>query len=119
MPHCQLEIIVDYIESMLNRPIIELIINKGGSKPKRILLRKRQQKLEVKSFFSHIISKMGFIHLPEVDEHVLSLPLLTENREASDIFMITSKQFQIVTAMDLGFCAIPVIKFQCFMQNDF
>ena len=59
------------------------------------------------------------MHLPEVDEHLQNLYLLTENRNISDIFLISSNQFSILTSMEHGFCSIPVIKYQRFMQGDF
>ena len=55
--------------------------------------------MNVKTFFSSIFSDFGFIYLPEVDEHIVNLKLLTHKRKASEVFLITSKQFQIIAAM--------------------
>jgi hypothetical protein len=63
--------------------------------------------------------EFSYIHIAEVDEYIGNLQLLATNRRAADIFLITSNQFRIVHCMDSGFCAIPVVKFQCFMQSDY
>lgn len=120
MPFHELEQIVNFIELMLNKPIIEMLINKiKKNKKSTKKSRKRIQTIEAKTFFSSIFSDIGFIYVPDVDEHLENLPLLTDNRYLSDIFLVTSQQFQIISAMHMGFCAIPVIKFRSFMQNDY
>lgn len=100
-----------------------MIISKNQDKKKKsrksLKIRKRQRDLEVKSFFSNIICEFGYIYLKEIDEHLENLFLLTDNRNISDIFLISSNQFRIITAIEHSFCAIPVTKFQCFMQSDF
>ena len=61
MPYSQIEQIIDFIESMLNKPLIDLLINQGEATQKKF--RKRQKKIEVKTFFSHIVSNLGFVYL--------------------------------------------------------
>lgn len=111
---------------MLNKPITEMLIkqaeerkdgtgssrwNHKGKKKRRI------EKIEPKIFFQFLVCDTNFLKIK--DKSVDNLFLLTSNRKAHEIFLITSDQFRIVTAMDCGFCSIPVIKFQPFMQNDF
>ena len=128
MPYSYMEQIIDYIEIMLNRPITEMLIKqaemkKDGSYAKQTKGKKKRKvkKIEPKIFFQFLVCDTNFIHFKErsIDEHIDNLVLLLKNRRPSEIFMITSDQFRIVTAMDCGFCSIPVTKFQCFMQNDF
>lgn len=120
MPFHQLKQIIEFMELILNKPIIDLLLNKDRSKKKRTIRNKKKRtKIEVKSFFQNIVCELGFVHLPEVDDHLQNLYLLTENRNISDIFMISSNQIRILTSMENGFCSIPVIKYQSFMQNDF
>jgi hypothetical protein len=59
------------------------------------------------------------MRVEEMNDHIENLFLLDSNRKINNIFLISSNQFRIVSAMDLGFCAIPIIKFQSFMQNDY
>jgi hypothetical protein len=77
---------------------------------------KKPKKVEPKIFFSFLVSETNYVHVAEANEYIENLYLLTKNRNVHDIFLITSNQFRIVQAMDSGFCAIPVIKFQPFMQ---
>ena len=120
MPFHQLEQIIEFMELILNKPIIDMLLDKNRKKKRRTIRNKKKRtKIEVKSFFQNIVCEMGFVSLPEVDDHLHNLFLLTQNRNIPDIFLITSNQFGILTAMEHGFCAIPVIKFQSFMQSDF
>jgi len=54
----------------LNKPIIDLLLNKDRRKMRRTIRNKKKRtKIEVKSFFQNIVCELGFVHLAEVDEH--------------------------------------------------
>ena len=57
--------------------------------------------------------------MPGTNEFVENLFLMTLNRRMENIFLLTSNQFRLVAAMNFGFCAIPITKYQGFMTNDF
>ena len=81
--------------------------------------KRRLKKMEPKIFFQFLFAKSNYTRIEEADESIENMFLLMSNRKQSNIFLISSNQFRIVNAMDLGFCAIPIIKFQSFMQNDY
>ena len=107
---------------ILNKPITEMLIKqteekkdgsgsfRQGHKGKK---KRRVKKIETKIFFQFLVCDTNFIKFEEgnINEVVDNLYLLGSNRRPYDIFVITSNQFRIVTAMDCGFCSIPVIKF--------
>lgn len=45
--------------------------------------------------------------------------LLTSNRKPENIILLSGNPLRVIAAMDQGFCGIPVVKFQNFMQNDY
>ena len=110
---------------LLNKPITEMLIKQadekkdgpGSSNKEKAKKKRRVKKIEPKIFFQFLVCDTNFFRIKEgkIDECIDNLFLLTSNRSAHDIFLITSDQFRIVTAMDCGFCSIPVIKFQAFM----
>ena len=44
---------------------------------------------------------------------------LTQNRKPENIFLLSSRPFSIVAAMDHGFCSVPVIRYQQSPIDDF
>lgn len=69
MPLTQIEQIIDYIEMVLNLPVIELMLDKQLLK-KVNRNPKRRNKIEIKCFFHNVVCQLGFVHLPELDEHL-------------------------------------------------
>ena len=59
------------------------------------------------------------MEIPELGENLENLHLLTQNRKQSDIFLLTSNSMRIISAMDQGFCAIPLTQFSNPTRNDF
>lgn len=81
--------------------------------------RKFDKNIQKKVFFSQVLPNTSYIYVKELDEYVDNLFLLTSNRKPENIILLSSNQLRIVTAMDCGFCAIPVINYQSFMNHDF
>lgn len=80
---------------------------------------RRPMKIETKIFFYFLVCKNNYVRVPDSEDFIENMFLMTQNRKKENIFLLTSNQFQVVAAMDCGFCGIPIIKFQSFMQNDF
>ena len=81
--------------------------------------KRRNKKIEPKIFFQFLFCNNNYVYIEEKEEYVENMLLLTSNRKPQNIFLISSNQFRIVNAMDMGFCSIPIIKYQNFMHNDF
>ena len=126
-----LEQILDQIELILNKPIIEMVIKqreeqKSGnlsarsnksddsSLSKRTIRQKKKRgnkPIQPKSFFQYMICNNNYTFIQEVNEHVENLFLMTGNRKKDNIFLISSNPFNIVLPKDCGFCVIPITKF--------
>ena len=76
-------------------------------------------KIETKIYFYFLVCRNNYVKVPDSDENIENLFLMTQNRKKENIFLLTSNQIRVVAAMDFGFCGIPIIKYQNFMQNDF
>jgi len=84
----------------------------------KIKKKRRQKKIEPKIFFQLLISNINYYKIDSLDhdnrsisESMENLFILTQNRKPENIFLISSNQFKLVAVMDLGFCAIPIIKY--------
>ena len=67
--------------------------------------------IEPKVFFQFLICDKNYINLPESDDMVEDLLLLTSNRKENNIFILTSNPMSIVTAKECDFCSIPISKY--------
>jgi hypothetical protein len=73
------------------------------------LKKKRYNKcVEPKIFCQFVICENYFIDLPEQNEQVENLFLLTSNRKMENIFLMTSSYVKSIVAINLGFCVIPI-----------
>jgi hypothetical protein len=71
LPFHKLEQIIEFLELILNKPIIDLLLNKDRKKRRRTIRNKKKRtKMVVKSFFQNIVCELGFVHMPEVDEYL-------------------------------------------------
>ena len=87
------------------------IIHKRNELIKQIKKKRRVKKIVAKIFFQFLFCNNNYVYLEEKNEYLENFLLLTHNRKPEYIFLISSNSFRIVSAMDQGFCAIPIIKF--------
>ena len=66
-----------------------------------------------------MINKQNYVYFDEIDEHVENLFILLKNRVPKNIFFITCNYMSLVIAMHLGFCGIPITKFNKYDEDDF
>lgn len=66
-----------------------------------------------------MISRSNYAVIKEFDESIENLLLLTLNRQKHNIFLLSSNPFSVTVAMDQGYCAIPVTRFQNPNRKDY
>jgi hypothetical protein len=67
--------------------------------------------IKAKRIFVVILGRKANVKFPEIDRQAENLLLLLCSRRRSNIFLLTSNPFSLVTAMDQGFCGIPITPF--------
>ena len=67
--------------------------------------------METKIFFYHLMSCSNYQKVPELNEQVENLFLLTQNRKKENIYILSPQKLSLVSAINFGFCAIPVSHF--------
>lgn len=75
--------------------------------------------LKHKIFFKLIICRKSFHSFPNFQGTLVNLHLLLMNRTPSSLFLVSSNQLNLVAAMDLGFCSLPINEFLKHDQTDF
>ena len=58
-----------------------------------------------------MLSDVNYLYIEKADEHIENLFLMTENRKESNIVLLSSNNFRLVSAKELNFCVIPITKF--------
>ena len=118
MPQDHLDLVIDHIENVLNKPIIDMYwlstenADKNKSALQQIQSKKRRVKIvEPKIYFQFLFGERNYLYLPQAQEKLENFHLLTSNRKPENIFLLSSNPLRVVAAMAEGFCALPIIKY--------
>ena len=114
-----LQKIIDHIEEVLNRPIMEYIESQRQNPPQQNKFQRPRQKPQKKVYFQFIIHEKQYIYIKEHDVHLENLMILLNNRLKSNIIFISSHSFRIVSAINQGFATIPIVQYESFYRDDF
>ena len=100
LPDYEFMHIIQHLENLLNEDLIEQAAKQGKG---------RDQPFIKTHFHHHIYEEEKFIYVQKFDSWIPNLIMLKSNRKNSMTYLASNNIINLVTALHLGFCMLPVV----------
>jgi hypothetical protein len=112
--------IVDHIETILNKPILDRIRKYAQNK---ININKKFMRIGSmplsQIYFNFILHKGQYIHIEGAGQFVENLPLVHKNKPKDTVIFLSSNCFSVSMAVNLGYNTIPINTFDGYGNDDY